>query len=141
MLEGGAAGQREGEVGKVAGAGTADARLLDGEYAGDLATSDKAAAGLGGDLIHERADGFVAEMKREAQNHKRDDDGGEGVGIAEPADAVCAPIQVAARPTRTADGDPDVGAKWKASVAERGCRCAGRRRETGGSARHLRRWR
>ena len=60
VLKGEAAGQGEGEVGKVVRTGAAHASLFYSQHAVDLFhLADNAAAGLGGNLIGERADGFA----------------------------------------------------------------------------------
>jgi hypothetical protein len=121
VLEGVTARQRESEVSEVIGAGAADAGLLDGEHAIDLGNfSDKALAGLRGDFIHEDGDSFAAEMESHAQDHERDDDGGDGIGVAEPGDAEAQADPTGAETGKHGDGGPDVGSEVKGVRGEGG---------------------
>ena len=87
VLEGIAPRQGEGQVGKIGGAGSANPRLLHGQDAVDLLDFvNDLPAGLGGNLIHENADRFAGQVRGDAQNHERNHDGGERVGIAQPVD-------------------------------------------------------
>ena len=114
-LEGEVAGQAEGEVGEVAGAGAAGADAVDGEDAvdgGDVAHHVAGlSAGLHGRGVGEGVDGAAGEVPGDVEDDGRDDDGGDRVGEFE-----CGDVEVFANvgggeAEEDGDGGPDVGAE------------------------------
>ena len=121
VLKGEAARQGQREVGEVTRAGAAHASLLHGQHAFDaLHFAHQAAPRFGGNFIHERAHGFMAQTERHAQDHDRDDDGGDRIGVAQPGDAETRAKPCGAEAGEHGQRGPDVGGKMEGVGGQRG---------------------
>ena len=85
VFKGEAARQGERQIGKISCARATHTCLLHSQHSGHLLHFvNDLLPGFGRNLVHQHADGFARQAQGDAQNHERDHDGGNRVGVAQP---------------------------------------------------------
>ena len=116
--------QRQGEIGKVAGARAPHPSLFHRQHAAHaLHLVHQPLTRLCGHLVHQHGHSFAAKVQCHAQDHQRNHHGRKRVSIAQPADAQPDAHPTGAQPAQHGQRRPDVGCKME--------RIRGQRRRSG----------
>ena len=124
VLKGVAARQGKREVGEVVRPGAPHARLLHRQHAGNLlGFANDPQPRLRRNLVHQHADGFARQLRGDAQNHERYEDGGDRIGVAQPVNVERSPSPRRQQAQQDRQGSPDVRGEMEG--------IGGKRRRTG----------